>query len=103
LAEKVVELKRRDALAQSTLASLYAADKMTDKAMVHIKTSLALAPDDPNVLSNVGEAYEFLGDRTLALQFIEKSLAKGYALEDIRNTPGLQGLVGDPRFKPAGK
>ncbi|WP_348261950.1 protein kinase [Telmatobacter sp. DSM 110680] len=103
LAEKVVQLKPRDALAQSTLASLYAADKMNDKAMARIRTSLALAPDDPNVLSNVGEAYEFLGDRTQALQFIEKSLAKGYALEDIRNTPGLQSLVADPRFKPAGK
>ncbi len=103
LAERVVQLKPRDALAQSTLASLYAADKLNDKALARIKTSLALAPDDPNVLSNVGEAYEFLGDRAQALQFIQKSLAKGYALEDIRNTPGLQGLVADSRFKPTGK
>jgi len=103
LAEKIVQLKPRDALAQSTLASLYAADKMSDKAMAHIKTSIALAPDDANVLSNVGEAYESLGDRTQALQFVHKSLAKGYALEDIRNAPGLQSLIADPRFKPAGK
>ena len=103
LAEKVVQLKPRDALAQSTLASLYGADKMNEKAMEHIRTSLALAPDDPNVLANVGEAYEFLGDRDHALQFIEKSIAKGYALEDIRNTSGLQALVADPRFRPAGK
>ncbi|MGA8741710.1 MAG: protein kinase [Terracidiphilus sp.] len=100
LAEKVVQLKPRDALAQSTLASLYAADKQNERALARIRTSLALAPDDPNVLSNVGEAYESLGDRLQALQFIEKSLAKGYALEDIRNTPGLQALVADPRFKP---
>jgi serine/threonine protein kinase/Flp pilus assembly protein TadD/TolB-like protein len=103
LAEKVVQLKPRDALAQSTLASLYAADKQNDKALARIKTSLALAPDDPNVLSNVGESYEFLGDRELALTYIEKSVQKGYALEDIRNTPGLRGLVADPRFKPSGK
>lgn len=103
LAEKVVQLKPRDALAQSTLATLYAADKASDRAMAHIQTSLALAPDDPNVLSNVGEAYEFLGDRAHAIEYVEKSVAKGYALEDIRNTPGLQGLIADPRFKPAGK
>jgi eukaryotic-like serine/threonine-protein kinase len=103
LAEKVVQLKPRDALAQSTLASLYAADKLNDKALARIKSSLALAPDDPNVLSNVGEAYESLGDRAHALQCIEKSIAKGYALDDIRNTPGLQALVSDPRFKPAPK
>lgn len=103
LAEKVVQLKPRDALAQSTLASLYAADKLNEKALSHIRTSLALAPDDPNVLSNVGEAYEFMGDRAHALEYIEKSIAKGYALEDIRNIPGLQALIADPRFKPAAK
>ena len=103
LAEKVVQLKPRDAVAQSTLATLYAADKANDRAMAHIRTSLALAPDDPNVLSNVGEAYEFLGDRAHAIEYVEKSIAKGYALEDIRNTPGLQALIADPRFKPAAK
>ncbi len=103
LAEKVVQLKPRDALAQSTLASLYAADKLNDRAVAHIKTSLALAPDDPNVLSNVGEAYEYLGNRELALKYVEESIAKGYAVDDIRNTPGLQALITDPRFKPAGK
>jgi Flp pilus assembly protein TadD/TolB-like protein len=103
LAEKVVQLKPRDALAQSTLANLYAADKKSDKALAWIKTSLALAPDDPNVLSNVGEAYEFMGDRVQALTYIQKSLAKGYALDDIRNAPGLQALIADPRFKPAAK
>jgi serine/threonine-protein kinase len=103
LAEGVTALKPRDALVQSTLATLYAADHTNDKAAAHIRTSLALAPDDPNVLSNVGEAYEFMGDRVQALKYIQKSLAKGYALDDIRNTPGLQALVADPRFKPAAK
>jgi eukaryotic-like serine/threonine-protein kinase len=103
LAEKVVQLKPRDVNALSTLASLYAADKMNEKAMTMISTSLALAPDDPNVLANVGEAYELMGKRTQALEYVEKSIVKGYPLEDLRNTPGLQALVGDARFKPAGK
>ena len=103
LAEKVVALNPRDATALSTLATFYAADKKDDKAQSHIRTSLALAPDDANVLSNVGEAYEFLGDREQALKYIEKSISKGYALDDVRNTPGLQALVADPRFRPATK
>ncbi len=103
LAEKVVALNPRDATALSTLATFYAADKKDDKALSHIRTSLALTPDDPNVLSNVGEAYEFMGNRELALKYIEKSISKGYAVDDIRNTPGLQALVADPRFKPPGK
>jgi serine/threonine-protein kinase len=103
LAEKAVQLKPRDVTALSTLASLYAADGMNEKASTMISRSLALAPEDPNVLANVGEAYELIGKRMQALQYIEKSIAKGYALDDIRNTPGLQALVADPRFKPAAK
>jgi serine/threonine-protein kinase len=103
LAEKVVQLKPRDALAQSTLATLYAGEKQNDKAIMRIRTAIALAPDDPNVLSNVGEAYEFMGDRAHALEYIQKSIAKGYAVDDIRNLPGLQALIADPRFKPAAK
>jgi Flp pilus assembly protein TadD len=103
LAEDVVQLKPRDVTALSTLASLYAADKMNEKASAMISTSLALAPDDPNVLANIGEACELMGKRAQALQYVEKSIAKGYALEDIRNTPGLEGLVADPRFKPPAK
>jgi len=103
IAEKEVQLKPRDVTAQSTLASLYAEDKMDDKASTLVAASLALAPDDPNVLANVGEAYEHMGKRAQALKYIEKSIAKGYALEDIRNTPGLKELVADPRFKPPGK
>jgi tetratricopeptide (TPR) repeat protein len=103
LAEKVLQETPRDAGAPATLASLYAADGMKEKALKMIRTSIALAPDDPNVLANVGEAYEWMGDRAQALQYIEKSIAKGYALEEFRNTPGLQALIADPRFKPAAK
>jgi len=103
LAEKVVQMKPQDAMAQSTLANLYAKGKLNDKAASKIRTSLLLAPDDPNVLSNVGEAYEFMGDREKALQYIGKSMQKGFALDDIVNDPSLQALVADPRFKAAGK
>ena len=44
LAENVAQLKPRDAVAQSTLANLYASDKLDDKALARIRTSLALRP-----------------------------------------------------------
>lgn len=99
LAEKVVAMKPQDALTQSTLAGLYAQDKQPAKAEQKIATSLALAPNDPNVLSNIGEAYEFLGDRAKALQYIEKAIDKGYPVEGIVDDPSLQALASDPRFK----
>jgi serine/threonine-protein kinase len=103
LAEQAVQLKPRDAMAHSQLAMLYAFDKLNQKSTASIRTSLALAPDDSNVLDNVGEAYELLGNRNLALKYIEKSLQKGYALDNLRSDPNLQALVADPRFKPPGR
>jgi serine/threonine-protein kinase len=99
VAERVVSMKPQDAVAQSTLAVLYAQDKQSAKALAKCQTSLALAPDDPNVLSNVGEAYEYMGDRAQALEYVEKAIGKGYAAESITDDPGLQALVADPRFK----
>jgi hypothetical protein len=55
------------------------------------------------VLSNVGEAYELMGNRRQALEYIHKSLQKGYPLDQITNDPGLQALVADPSFHPTSK
>jgi eukaryotic-like serine/threonine-protein kinase len=93
----------RDALVQANLGMLYGKKKMREKAISRIQSALALAPDDPSVLATVGEAYEDLGDRVQALQYIEKSLQKGYDLADLKNTPDLQGLLSDPSFRPSGK
>ncbi len=103
VAEKLVAVKPQDAVAQSTLATLYAQEKQNEKAQSKIDTSLALAANDPNVLSNVGEAYEFLGDRAKALQYIEKAISKGYAIDDVLGDPALSALVTDPRFKSGAK
>jgi serine/threonine-protein kinase len=101
--EEVVRDTPRDAAAQSTLGLLYAKKKLREKAILRIQSALALSPDDPGVLENVGEAYEDLGDRPQALQYIEKSLQKGYVLGDLKKIPDLQGLLSDPRFRPSGK
>jgi tetratricopeptide (TPR) repeat protein len=93
----------RDAMVQSYLALLYAKKNVSQKSISHIQSALALSPEDPNVLENVGEAYEDLGDRTHAIQFIERSLQKGYDPAALKNTPDLQGLLSDPNFKPNGK
>jgi serine/threonine-protein kinase len=103
LAEQVVAAKPQDAMAHSILAMLYAMDKLDEKSRTRIQTALALAPDDPNVLSNVGEAYELMGNRRQALEYIHKSLQKGYPLDQITNDPSLQALVADPKFRIGAK
>ena len=93
----------RDAMVQSYLGLLYAKKKLREKAISRIQSALALAPDDSGVLENVGEAYENLGDRAQAIQYIERSLQKGYDLAALKNAPDLQGLLADPNFRPSGK
>ena len=95
----MVAIKPQDTLAQSTLAILYAADKRNDKALSKIETCLALAADDPNVLSNVGEADEIMGDRLKAIKYEAKAVRKGYALQNVASDPNMKALVADPRFK----
>jgi eukaryotic-like serine/threonine-protein kinase len=103
LLEQTVKIQPQDALAQSHLALLYAHQKLPEKAVTRIQTALALAPEDPTVLENVGGAYEVMGDRRHALEYIGKALQKGYALEQVRNDPEFQGLLADPNFRPTGK
>ncbi len=103
LLENLVKGQPQDAVAQSELASVYAQQKKRDKALTRIQTALALAPDDPRVLQNVGDAYEKLGDRPNALRSIEKALQKGYPLDDLRADPALQSLLQDPKFRLSAK
>jgi eukaryotic-like serine/threonine-protein kinase len=103
LVEEAVKDRPQDATAQSELADLYAAEKMRDKALIRIQTALALSPDDPRVLVNVGDAYEELGDRPNALRYVQKALGKGYPLDDVKSDPVLQNLLSDAKFQPNGK
>ncbi len=100
LLEAAAQSRPRDAGVQSRLALLYAQKKIRDKAVARIQTSLALAPDDPDVLENVGETYETLGDRKQAIENIEKSLQKGYSLESLKSDPAMRSLLSDPNFRP---
>jgi serine/threonine protein kinase/tetratricopeptide (TPR) repeat protein len=103
LLEQAAQANPRDAVVQARLALLYAQKKMRDKALERVQTALALAPDDPDVLENTGETYESLGDRKNALQYIEKSLQKGYSLESLKTDPSLKSLLSDPNFRPSPK
>jgi len=103
LLEQAVHENPRDAGAHSRLAFIYAEKKQRDNALAQIQTSLALAPDDSDVLENVGASFEALGDRKQAIQYIEKSLQKGYSLESLKQERFLQGLMSDPNFRPRSK
>jgi len=103
LLEESAGTKERDALVQSVLGVLYAQKKMRDKAVTRVQAALALSPDDPGILANVGEAYEDLGERREAIKFIEKSMQKGTSIEDLKENAALQNLLLDANFKTQSK
>jgi Flp pilus assembly protein TadD len=82
------------------LGVLYAQKKLRDKALPRVQAALALSPDDPGILANIGEAYEDLGERREAIKFLERSMEKGTAIEDLRANAALQDLLSDPNFRP---
>jgi serine/threonine protein kinase/tetratricopeptide (TPR) repeat protein len=103
LLEQAVQTNPRDGVMQANLGLLYAQKKLRDKAISRIQSALVLSPDDPNVLESVGEAYEVLGDRASALQYIERSVERGYSLTTLKGLPLLQGLLSDQNFRPHAK
>jgi serine/threonine protein kinase/tetratricopeptide (TPR) repeat protein len=103
LVQRAAQSRPKDPLPQSVLALLYSQTGFNEKALTRIRAALALGPDDPQVLANVGGAYENLHDRRKALETIHKALEKGYPLEEVKNDPELQELITDPNFRPREK
>jgi eukaryotic-like serine/threonine-protein kinase len=101
LVEQAVRLRPQDAVAQSNLGVLLAKDKQKENSLARVETSLALSPDDTQVLSNVADTYEILGDRRRALEYLEKALQKGLTVEQAKADPDMQGILQDPAFRPA--
>jgi eukaryotic-like serine/threonine-protein kinase len=101
--EPDVTAKPQDAVLQSVLGVLYAEKKLRDKALQRVQTALAMAPDDPVVLSNAGEAHEDLGERSEAIKFVQKAMQKGMTLNDLQGTPAFQELLVDPQFRALAK
>jgi tetratricopeptide (TPR) repeat protein len=84
---------------QAELGLLYSRQGLRERALPLIEAALARSPDDPNILSTAAEAYENFGDRSTALDLLEKSLTLGWTLEQLENVPNFRKLLVDSRFR----
>ena len=64
-----------------------------------IARALSAEVEDPNVMFTLAVAFEDLGDRGDALQWVERCVGAGFPLEVIEDYPGFEELIGDPGFQ----
>lgn len=97
--ERQLELVPEDVRARSLLAADYANMDRADDAVRHLEMTVALRPNDSNVLYNAGCTYAVLGKKQEALALLRRSLDAGYANFDWpRQDPDLKSLHNDPDF-----
>ncbi len=89
----------KDAALLSTLAGYRAFLGENEASLRLIRQAVALAPENPSILSNAAEAYELLGMRDEALIYIGKALDAGFQIQLLDQSPDLAKLRTDPRFQ----
>jgi serine/threonine-protein kinase len=97
--ESLLKVGGDDAEVQAELGLVYSRWHLREKVLPLIEAALARSPDDPNILATGSEAFENLGDRSLALALVKKALARGLTLEELTNNPGQRRLILDSHFR----
>jgi len=85
----------------ATLGSYYAEVGQSERSLALVRQAVALAPNDPSVLFEAGDAYEILHRRDDAIELIAKSLALKYHANQLERSPELASLRADPKFQEA--
>jgi serine/threonine-protein kinase len=100
MAEEWLEVNPRDDEAKSRLANYYAELGESDKARSILGEYEERPLDEISglIAFELGAAWETLGERDIALEWIEVSISKGYSLTDIKSYPGLEELRQTPEF-----
>jgi non-specific serine/threonine protein kinase len=97
--ERQLELVPEDVRARSLLAADYANMERPEDAVRHLEMTVALRPNDSNVLYNAACTYAVLGRKAEALDGLRRALECGYSNADWpRQDPDLSSLHDDPEF-----
>ncbi|MGB7730432.1 MAG: protein kinase [Candidatus Acidiferrum sp.] len=97
--ERQLELVPEDVRARSLLAADYANMGRAEDAVRHLEMTVALRPNDSNVLYNAACTYTVLGKKAEALDLLRRALASGYSNFDWpRQDPDLSSIHADPEF-----
>lgn len=97
--ERQLEVVPEDVRARSLLAADYANSGRNEDAVRHLEMTVALRPNDSNVLYNAACTYAVLGKKAETLDLLRHALACGYAnYAWPHQDPDLAMLHDDPEF-----
>ena len=97
--EHQLEIVPEDVRARSLLAADYANSGRSEDAVRHLEMTVALRPNDSNVLYNAACTYAVLGKKAETLDLLRRALACGYAnFAWPHQDPDLKFLHNDPEF-----
>jgi serine/threonine protein kinase/tetratricopeptide (TPR) repeat protein len=99
MAEEQRALNPRDASLWCKLAGYYSMVNKPQDARALLKEALTVAPKDGRVLGRSAMVYEQLGDRGLALQWLEKAFRQGFSPGELEYDPEMAALRADSRYQ----
>jgi Flp pilus assembly protein TadD len=70
-----------------------------EKARQLISQALAIAPKEPDVLTDAVEVYTLAGERQMALDYLKNAVQSGYPRFELEANPELASLRSDPRYR----
>ena len=92
LLESDTKRASQDALSQALMATLYAREGKPEKSEARIQSALSLAPNNPEVLVEIADAYGNLHDTGKVRSYLQKALDNGADLEAIDSDIELKSL-----------
>jgi tetratricopeptide (TPR) repeat protein len=99
IGEEMRKVNPRDNILNSNLAGYYAQLNQTEKVYELLDYVISSDPKNLNVLFNIGDVFEQMGERKKALFWMEKAIKGGATLTKFKSNPGLKELIVDDRFK----
>lgn len=99
LTEEKLGINPNDPAVLSMAAVYYAELTNAEKARHYIEKALAQAPGDVELEFRAAEVYAMIGDKEKSFNYLKKLLEGGYSLQRIQQSPVLQELQKEDRFR----
>ncbi|HLW51828.1 MAG TPA: protein kinase [Candidatus Angelobacter sp.] len=99
LAEEALKVNPRDPEVLSRVASYHAMLGERAPALKYLNQALVFGKSDQEILFTAALIYNHLGETGPALEWLRKALHAGYSLTTVRESPDLDNLRADARYK----